>query len=158
VTTTPTRSVAPAVAAAPGAKAAPAEKKNSLLKSKKFIIIVVAVLGVGGGAYKFLVPTKVPPPSGGDIVSLTANTLNLAGGHYLKIAVDVQLVKGKASVTSFQVSQAEELVINEFSDRTVASLSTNAARLALTAQLEAAIKQAYPGEVFDIFLTQFVTQ
>jgi len=49
-------------------------------------------------------------------------------------------------------------VIDEFSNRTVASLSTNKARQALTAQLLDNIKGAYPGEVFDIFVTQFVTQ
>jgi flagellar FliL protein len=136
---------------------APAKKKSK----KKLIIIVVLVLLVGGGAYKFvLAPKPKPgPPAGGDIVSLTANTLNLSDGHYLKIAVDVQLLKGgKATATTFQMSQAEELVLNQFSDRTVASLSTNAERLALTTQLEAAMKKAYPDEIFSIYLTQFVTQ
>lgn len=135
---------------------APAKKKSK----KKLIIIVVLVLLVGGGAYKFvLAPKPKPgPPVGGDIVSLTANTLNLTDGHYLKIALDIQLAKGKASATTFQVSQAEQLVINEFSDRTVASLSTDAERLALTDQLEAAMKKAYPNEIFSIYLTQFVTQ
>ncbi len=106
-----------------GAEAAPAPKSK-----KKLIIIVVAVLLVGGGAYKFvLAPKPKPgPPVAGDTVNLEANTLNLTDGHYLKIAVDVQLVKGKAAAATFQMSQAEQLVIDEFSDRTVASLSTNA--------------------------------
>jgi flagellar FliL protein len=136
--------------------AAPAKKKSK----KKLIMIVVAVLLVGGGAYKFvLAPKPKPgPPVGGDIVNIAANTLNLSDGHYLKIAVDVQLVKGKAAAATFQMSQAEELVINEFSDRTVASLSTNAERLALTKQLDTAMKKAYPNEIFSIYLTQFVTQ
>jgi flagellar protein FliL len=137
-----------------------AAPKKSFLKSKKGIMLIVGVLVVVFVAYKFfLAPKPKPgPPAPGDIVSLQANTLNLTDGHYLKIAVDVQLVKGKATVTSFQVSNAEQLVINEFSDRTVVSLSTNPAREALTTQLETAMKKAYPGEIYQIYLTQFVTQ
>ena len=73
------------------AEAAPAAGKKDKTKKKskkKLIIILVAVLVIGGGAYKFLMPKKVGPPVGGDVVALDANTLNLTGGHYLKIAVD----------------------------------------------------------------------
>ena len=144
----------------PGAE--PEEKakapKKSLFKSKKFLIAVAAVLAIGGGAYTFLKPTPVVPPSGGEVVAMDATTLNLTGGHYLKIAVAIQLVKGKATSDAFSTSHAAELVIDEFSNRTVASLSTNKARKALTDQLLNKIKDAYPGEVFDVFVTQFVTQ
>jgi Flagellar basal body-associated protein len=132
--------------------------KPSKFKSKKFVIIVIAVLALGGGGYMFLKPKKTPPPSGGDVVAMDATTLNLAGGHYLKIAVGIQLVKGAASATSFSTSHAAELVIDEFSNRTVGSLSSNAARKKLTADLLAGIQKAYPGEVFDLFVTNFVTQ
>jgi hypothetical protein len=37
-------------------------------------------------------------------------------------------------------------------------LSTNKARKALVLELGTAMKKAYPGEVYAIFLTQFVTQ
>jgi flagellar FliL protein len=136
---------------------APAKKKKS---KKKLIIIVVGVLLVAGGAYKFvLAPKPKPgPPTGGDIVSLQSNTLNLTDGHYLKIAVDIQLVKGKAAAATFQMSNAEQLVIDEFSDRSVQSISTDATRLALTAQLETSMNKAYPGEIYKLYLTQFVTQ
>ncbi len=146
-------SVDTAVAAEPAA-AAPKKSK------KKLIIILVMVLLVAGGAYKFvLAPKPKPgPPVGGDIVALDANTLNLTDGHYLKIAVDLQLVKGKAAAATFLPSNAKELVIDQFSDRTVASLSTNAERLALTDQLTAAMKKAYPNEIFQVYITQFVTQ
>lgn len=150
--------------AGPGSKAGaePDEKakasKKSLFKSKKFLIAVAAVLAIGGGAYTFLKPTTVAPPSGGEVVAMDATTLNLAGGHYLKIAVAIQLVKGKATSEAFSTSHAAELVIDEFSNRSVASLSTNKARKALTEDLLTKIKQAYPEEVFDVFVTQFVTQ
>jgi len=128
------------------------------LTSKKFIMAVVLLLAVAGGAYKFLAPQPVVPPTGGDVVALDPTTLNLDGGHYLKIAISVQLVKGKASATDFATSKAAELTIDEFSNRTVGSLSSNAARKKLTSDLLSKVKAAYPGEVFDVFLTQFVTQ
>jgi flagellar protein FliL len=128
------------------------------LKSKKGIILLVALLAVGGGAYKFLVPSKPAPVTGGEVVAMDATTLNLAGGHYLKIAVAIQLVKGKATATDFPTSHAAELTIDEFSNRTITSLSTNATRKALTEDLLKKVQLAYPGEVYEVFLTQFVTQ
>lgn len=137
---------------------AAAKKKGSLFKSKKFLIILVVVLAVGGGAYKFLMPTKVSAPVGGDVVPMDPMTLNLTDGHYLKIATAVQLVKGKATPANFSSSQAAELVIDQFSNRPADSLSSNAARKKLTSELLVNLKKAYPGEVYDVFLTQFVTQ
>ena len=127
-------------------------------KSKKFLIAVVGVLVIGGGAYKFAMPHKAAPPAGGDVVPIDAMTVNLAGGHFLKVAAGVQLVKGKASATDFNVSQAAQALIDEFSNRTVQSLSTNAEREKLRKDLVANVKKAYPEEVFDVFLTQFVYQ
>lgn len=140
---------------------APAKASGGLrarLTSKKFLVAVALLLAVAGGAYKFLAPQPVVPPSGGDVVALDPTTLNLTGGHYLKIAISVQLVKGKASASDFATSKAAELTIDEFSDRDVASLSSNPARKKLTSDLLTKLKAAYPGEVFDVFLTQFVTQ
>lgn len=141
-------------------KAGAGKKKGigRTFKSKKFIMILVAVLAVGGIGYKTFAPKKAAPPAGGDVVAVDPTTLNLQGGHYLKVAIAIQLVKGKAAATGFPTSQAAELTINEFSDRSVASLSSNPARQHLVTDLDAKIKAAYPGEVFQVFLTQFVTQ
>lgn len=141
---------------ADGAKAKGGKAK--LFKSKKFLIAVVGVLVLGGGAYKFAMPHKAAPPVGGDVVPIDAMTVNLSGGHFLKVAAGVQLVKGKATATDFNVSQAAQALIDEFSNRTVQSLSTNANREKLRKDLVTNVKKAYPEEVFDVFLTQFVYQ
>ena len=53
-------------------------------------------LVVGGAAYKILMPAPKPgPPKAGDTVVLDALTLNLTDGHYLQVAVAIQLVQGK---------------------------------------------------------------
>lgn len=133
--------------------------KRRVRLGKKGLLILVAVLAIGGGAYKFLAPQPpAGPPTGGAFVTMDATTLNLDGGHYLKLAVAIQLVKGKATATSFQTYKAAALTISEFSNRTVSELSTQAGRNRLTADLLAKLKTAYPGEVYQVYLTQFVTQ
>ncbi|GAB2476580.1 flagellar basal body-associated FliL family protein [Jatrophihabitans fulvus] len=141
-----------------GGKSEPAKK--SFLKSKKGIIAIVALLAVGGGgAYTFLAPPAKPEPiSGGEVVPLDPTTVNLTGGHYLKVAIAVQLVKGKGTAEEFKTSEAAELVIDQFSDRSVRSVASNEARKKLMVDLEKKIKKAYKDEVFDVYLTQFVTQ
>jgi flagellar FliL protein len=141
-------------------KAAKAGKAAKGKSKKKLIIIVVLLLAVAGAGYKFFLakPTPPGPPVGGEIVQLDPETVNLNGGHYLKVAVAVQVVQGKSTAADFQGSNAEQLIIDEFSNRTVPSLSSNAARKKLSAELEKKIKSAYDGEVFTIFLTQFVMQ
>lgn len=143
-------------------KAAPAEEpaapKRSLFKSKKFLIAVVALLAVAGGAYKFLAPAPKPgPPVAGDIVTIDPTTLNLADGHYLKVGVAVQLIEGKATKDTFQISKAQEITINTFTNLSVQSLS-NKNRSKLKDDLAKAIKKAYPDEIYTVYLTQFVTQ
>jgi flagellar FliL protein len=137
----------------------PAAKKPKKSK-KKLIIIIVAVLALGGGVYKFkFAPKPKPgPPVAGEVVKMDPTTLNLADGHYLKVAVDISLVAGKATATDFQISHAEQLVIDEFSNRQMSSLQSNSERQQLTKDLEKKIKKAYDGEVFTIYLTQFVAQ
>lgn len=163
MTATAVREAGPDASDPKGAKgkgAKGAKGKHEKKSKKKLIIIIVAVLAIAGGGYKFfLAPKPKPgPPVGGDIVSMDPTTLNLANGHYLKVGVAIQLVKGKATMADFKTAEAAEKVIDEFSNRTVASLSSNQARKALTEDLTKQIKAAYKDEVFAIFLTQFVTQ
>jgi flagellar FliL protein len=132
--------------------------KKSIFKSKKFIMIVVAVLAVGGIGYKMFGPKKVVPPAGGEVVALEPTTLNLRGGHYLKVAISIQLVKGKATAEEFPTAEAAQLLIEEFTDRSASALLSGKKRNALFADLKKEIKSAYDGEVFDVFRTEFVTQ
>jgi flagellar FliL protein len=140
------------------AAAGNAAEKKPFFKSKKFLIVLVLLLAGAGGGYKMMVKPKAGPPQPGDVVSLDANTLNLADGHYLKIAISVQLVKGKASATDFYTSKAAQAEIDVFSDRDVDVLNSPPGRRRLTAELAKRVKAAYPEEVYDVFVTQFVTQ
>ncbi len=144
--------------AKPAAKGKKGKKEGG--KKKKLIIAVVLLLVIAGVGYKMFLakPAKPGPPVGGDIVQLDPETVNLTDGHYLQVAVAVQVIQGKATATDFQGSQAEQLVINEFSNRSVASLSSNTMRKKLSKELETKIKGAYKDEIFTIYLTKFVMQ
>ncbi|HEY3736449.1 MAG TPA: flagellar basal body-associated FliL family protein [Jatrophihabitans sp.] len=143
---------------APTEPAAAPPAKTSRMSKKTIIIVLVLVLVVAGAAYKFAKPKPPYKPSGGDVVVLDAQTLNLAGGHYLKVGVSVQLLKGKAKIDNFDISEASELVIEEFSNKTVDSLASNGARNTLKTELLANMKKAYPDEIWQVYVTQFVTQ
>jgi flagellar FliL protein len=76
---------------------APAKKSK-----KKLIIIVVVVLLVAGAGYKFMMPAKKAapgPPVAGEVISMDAMTVNLADGHFLKLQLALQEIKGKGGAT-----------------------------------------------------------
>jgi flagellar protein FliL len=128
---------------------------------KKLIIIVVAVLVVVAVAYEFvLAPKKAAkpgPPVPGLVVPIDAVTLNLQGGHFLKIALGLQEIK-KPKDATLDVSKAEDIMIAEFSNKTMAALATDAGRNAAKADLLKQLEKAYPGDLMDVYYTQFVAQ
>jgi len=149
-----------------GAKAAEEDPKGKKgkkdakgSKKKKIIILIVLLLVVGGAGYKILMPPPKPGPAkAGDAVILGPLTLNLTDGHYLQVGVSIDLVQGKATKDKFETAPAMQSIIDEFSNRSVASLSTRAARTKSLTELITEMKKEYPGLVFDAHLTQFVTQ
>jgi flagellar FliL protein len=135
---------------------APAAKKKS---KKKLIIIVVVLLLVAGAAYHFLLPAKPVkpgPPKPGAVVALDDTTLNLTDGHFLKIKIALQEILGKGA--TLDTSDAADIVISEFSNRSMASLTTDAQREAIKADLLKKLEAAYPGELMGVYFTDFVMQ
>ena len=130
-------------------------------KSKKMLIIVVAavvLLGGGAGAYfaVFRGPSKPKPPVAGKVVPLDAITMNLAEGHFLKLKISLQATAdAKAEPDG---SKALDIAIDQLSNRTVAELSSNAARDQAKAELRKKVSEAYEGEVMDVYFTEFVMQ
>jgi flagellar FliL protein len=137
------------------AEDAPAEPK----KSKKKLVIIVAVLLLGGGGYYKFGMKKAgppPPPKPGAVVTMEPITLNLAGGHFLKLGLALQATaKAKEAPDG---SKALDLAITELSNKSVAELSTNKARDEIKTKLRETVVEAYEGEVMDIYFTQFVMQ
>jgi flagellar FliL protein len=136
----------------------PAKGKSKM----KLIIIVVLVLAMAGGGYEFMAggskkATAEPKPEPGLVVPLDAQTLNLDGGHFLKLKVAIVAVKG-ADVKAFDASKAADAQISEFSNRSMADISTEKGREARKAELLKALQKEYPKLIYGLLYTQFVMQ
>jgi flagellar protein FliL len=127
----------------------------------KLIIIVLAVLLLGGGAAGYFLfgkkdTAEAATPEPGAIVSLEAITINLADGHFLKVSIALQ-----ASADAHEEpngSKALDLLISQFSNKSVAELSSNDAREEQKKALVEKVKKAYEEEVYDVYFTEFVMQ
>jgi flagellar protein FliL len=139
-------------------EAAPAKKSK-----KKLIIIVLAVVllgGGGGGAYFMLGSSgksaAKPKPVPGVVVPLDAITVNLTGGHYLKIHLALQATADAGD--KVDGSQALDLTVAQFSNHDMAEYSSEAGRAKAKAELLKAVEKAYDDKVMDIYFTEFVMQ
>jgi flagellar FliL protein len=142
--------------------ATPASGDAAPKKSKKKLIIIVlaaVVLLGGGGAYFMLgssTSTTKPKPTPGKVVPLDPITVNLAGGHYLKIHLALQATATAGD--TLDGSQALDLTVAQFSDRTMAELSSAEGRKKAKEKLLTAVEKAYEEKVMDIYFTEFVMQ
>ncbi|XVV12247.1 flagellar basal body-associated FliL family protein [Actinoplanes sp. CA-131856] len=137
-------------------------------KSKKMLMIIViaAVVLLGGGAGAFFMlkgdSAEAAEPEKGVITAIDeALTINLADGHYLKLAFSLQQTADAAEAVD--TSEAIELAIDEYTGKKVAELETEKGRTAIKEELLAKIEKAYTTkddvkEVMGIYYTQFVTQ
>lgn len=158
-----------------GAKNAPSTPSNEepeepKKKSKKKLLIIVLaavlLLGGGGAAYFFLLAPKggeeaavveEPEPEPGAVVAVDSISINLAGGHYLRLGLGLQLT-AEAGEETPDTARALDLAIALFSQRSVDEVSDLAQRAALKEELVHQLEEAYEGEVMDVYFTDFVTQ
>jgi flagellar protein FliL len=129
---------------------------------KKLIIMVLAVLLlVGGGAGGYLMFFKssepaVETPEPGVVVALDAITINLTDGHFLKVSIALQAAADAAHEPDG--SKALDILISQFSNKTVDELSSNDLREEQKKELIEKVKKAYQEEVYDVYFTEFVMQ
>jgi len=138
---------------------APAAKKG-----KKKLLMMVAVglmvaagvggyliMGKGGGA-----PAEEPKPEPGAVVALDAVTVNLKDGHYLKVKLALQATAEAAEEPDG--SKALDRAIEQFSEYEMGELSTTEGRHKAKEKLREELKEAYEGEIMDVYFTEFVMQ
>ncbi|GIF43662.1 flagellar basal body-associated FliL family protein [Actinoplanes xinjiangensis] len=138
-------------------------------KSNKMMMIVIAVVMValgGGGAGAFFMlrgdSAEAAAPKKGIVTAAESTiTVNLADGHYLKLGFAIQQTE-ESGDHAIDLSEAYQLVIDEYTGRTVAELSTAEGRAKIKAELLADLIKTYTvddvKEVMDIYYTSFVTQ
>ncbi|HEY2043897.1 MAG TPA: flagellar basal body-associated FliL family protein [Jatrophihabitans sp.] len=145
----------------PGDASGTTKKKKSM---KLKIGVLVLLLLVGGAAAKFTVLAPKPAaagtaakkPAAGPVIPMTETTVNLAAGHFLSVQISIETTKGTSA--DIDTSEASDLVISQFSDRTVASLTGNAARTKAKQDLVKRLQTAYPKKILDLYYTKFVMQ
>ncbi len=134
-------------------------------KKKKLIVVIVLLLLVGGAAYWFFLkpapaagatPAPKPTPVAGKVVVIDSVSVNLAGGHYLRLGLGLQLTKSVAETP--ETAKALDLAITLFSGRSMEEVSDLQQRDVLKAELKKELAEAYEGEVMDVYFTDFVSQ
>jgi len=138
-----------------------AEEAPKKGKKKLLIIIVAAVIALGGGGaggYFFFAGGEevAPAPEPGEVVALESITVNLADGHYLKLRIALQATAEVAEVPDG--SKALDIAIEQFSNKSIAELSSDAERNRQKGELREKISKAYDEEIMDVYFTEFVMQ
>ncbi|MFG1925784.1 flagellar basal body-associated protein FliL [Cryptosporangium sp. NPDC048952] len=143
------------------------EKKGGGKKKLLIIIVAAVVVLIGGGIGAYFAffshsgeEEAHPEPTPSAVVVADAITVNLADGHYLKIAIALQTTTNAAETVD--TSKALDLVISQFSNLEVAELTTNKQREAEKAELTEKVVKAYTEEeleyVMAVYFTEFVIQ
>ena len=148
-------------------EAAPAEAPKKSKKMLMIIVIALVLLGGGGaGAFFMLSPGEAAaaeekPVKGAVVAMDSALTINLADGHYLKLAFTLQATE-EAGEIEIDNAEAIDLAIDEYTGMEIAELETEKGRQAAKAELLEKIEKVYNVDdkhvIMDIYFTQFVTQ
>jgi flagellar FliL protein len=131
---------------------------------KKKLVVVALVAVVALAAVYMLVlkpkgdgkPAEKPKPSPGAVVKLDPITVNLAGGHFLKLGLSLQASADAGEDVSG--AKALDAAISLFTGRTIADLAKKDGREKAKADLVKQVSQLYEDKVYDVYFTDFVMQ
>jgi len=94
--------------------------------------------------------------------SSDAVNVNLADGHYLRVAISLGLSAdidfGHDSPDDFPVAAASDVLLHTFSGRTIAELSSTEGREAARHELEEGLAEHYGEDIVSVNYTEFVMQ
>ena len=164
-----------------GSKKGKKGKKEGKEKGAKSNLLPAIVLAIGMvGAGYMLGPgsgsgeaagagtdetTTTSEPIPGEIVQMEPININLAGGHYLKVGMALQLAEGVLAeeFAKGKTAKANDILIAEVGGRDMAELATPEGRAKLKEDLREKIMETYReeetgDEVIDLFFTDFVMQ
>jgi len=107
-------------------------------------------------------PTVKAPDATGPTLDLDATTLNLAGGHFLKVGVSLQLpakaVADDVKVNENWASLVSQLVLDTFSGRSFSDLAKEGAREKLQHEIGYRTCERTGGKVTTVYFVDFVMQ
>jgi flagellar protein FliL len=152
----------------------PDEKPGGKKKGKKKLLaVLVLVVGLGGGAYKFVlapapaadaeaIEDEAPPPEEGEILELPEVVINLANPEtrYARVGLALVLEKG-VGAKDFQAESAiaKDVVLSYLTAFTVEQLRDPAIKAQVKDELSRQIRQAYgDAKVVRVLWTVLVMQ
>ena len=140
----------------PATAATEAEEVPEKAGKKKIVMVLVGLVLLVAGSYKFvLTPEEPTAPEPGEVVRLEPIQVNLAGGHYLKVGISLQLTADAHEVAG---GKALDAVIDLFSGRSIEEVTKAGERKKLKEELLAELEHDYHGDVMDVYLVDFVAQ
>jgi flagellar FliL protein len=134
-------------------EATPTEPTGS--RRKKIAVIALVVVAAAAAGWWFLRPQGPHAPEPGAIMPMDATQINLAGGHYLKIGLALQLTTDADEVDG---SKALDAAIDLFSGKSLTQVSQPKQRRLLKQELTTDLSEVYDGDVMGVYFTEFVTQ
>ena len=174
---TEARIVAPQqkIGARPTGASAAAMEETPAKGGKKKLIMIGAAVGVVVlvAAYWFLAgPGKATAAASetdaevtasaepvyelGDVLTIDSISINLQGGHYLRLGLGLQTIASVHAAPDPAV--ALDAAIALYSGHTTEELSDPTTREDLKAELGMELLELYHGDVVDVYYTDFVTQ
>lgn len=152
----------------------PPAKGRSGLRTILTVMLSLCLVGMG-----YFVGTRGAPPAAqepvaseeyveaeeetaavGLIVDLEAVNVNLADGHYLRIAVSLGLSQEVElhEPEEFPTAPAADVVLTAFAGRTIQQLAGAEGREAARLELAEALEHFYGSEIVAVYFTEFVMQ
>lgn len=140
---------------------------------KKLILIgaVVAIAAAGAGYFFVLAPKNAAaaeaageeaveeePVELGAVMVVDSVSINLSGGHYLRLGLGLQLSAEAGAHGEPDTARALDLAIELFSQQPLEAVNDPTERAALKAELVHQLEETYHGDVIDVYFTDFVTQ
>ena len=145
---------------APPATAEDGEAKGGGRKKKLVVVVLVAVIALAAVYLLVLKPKgkpgPPPKPVAGAVVKLDPITINLAGGHFLKLGLSLQATADAGEEVSG--AKALDAAIELFSGRSIDDLAKRDGREKAKKALVGEVSELYEHKVFDIYFTDFVMQ
>lgn len=146
------------------------EPKRGKKKLLSVIIGVVVLAGAGAGYWFLAGPGAAsaaePTPGAsaepeyelGEVLVIDSISINLQGGHYLRLGLGLQLVEGAGAHGPIDPAKALDAAIALYSGRTQEELADGDVRESLKAELTEVLLESYHEEVVGVYYTDFVTQ
>ncbi len=132
-----------------------AEQPKKRGRAKTLIAVVLVALSALAGGWFLMSPSEDTGPEPGEVMALDSIQINLAGGHYLRVGIALQLTSAAHEADG---SKALDATIDLFSGRPMEELALPEQREELKHELLEALEEGYHGDVMGVYFTDFVTQ